>query len=71
MQLVQFTTLNNAVIFNLTDQKPYIVDSMRDIDQFIYPLYFSSSGFVYSTKYQTMQFNKDQSLGFKRPLLVS
>jgi len=66
-QLIQFTVLNSALVFNLTDQKPYIVDTMQDINEFTNPLFFASSGFVYMSKYHTMETNKDQSLGFKRP----
>ena len=36
MELVQFTVKNgmsyNAVVLNLTDTKPYVVDMMREID---------------------------------------
>lgn len=57
MDLVQFTANNSAIVFNLTDERPYIVDICHDLDQFKYPLYFSSSGFNYHSKNQIMQVN--------------
>ena len=50
MELVQFTALNNATVLNLTTEKPFVVELMRELDQFRYPLYFSSCGFIYRSK---------------------
>ena len=51
MDLVQITSFNNAIILNLTDTRPYVVDIMGEIDQFRFPHYFSSTGFNYTTKH--------------------
>ena len=68
MDLVQFTAANTAIVMNLTNEKPYVIEMCHEIDQFKYPLYFSSCGFVYHTKNQIMQTNQNETLGFKRPL---
>lgn len=38
-----------AVVLNLTKEKPFYIDMLAGLDQFKFPLYFSSSGFVYVT----------------------
>lgn len=67
--MVQFTIGSNALIINLTELKPYCIDTLMQIDQFKNPLFFASSGYVYITKYQTFENNTDQTLGFKRPFI--
>ena len=49
LTLVQFTVKNVAVILNLAPQKPFFVEMLSELDQFKYPLYFSSTGFTYAT----------------------
>ena len=65
------TIKNDAIVLDLSEHKPYVVEMLPNINMFRYPLYFATSGFVFSTPTQTMQINNDSSLGFKRPFLNS